>query len=86
MNYSNSVLIKINDFTDIRKFANAVTKFESDINIYYNDSKYYDAKSIMAVFALDMSQPKYIEIISNNKDEILKFKESMAEFECKDLD
>lgn len=81
MNYNNSMLIKINDFSDIRKFANEIVKFDSDINIYYNDSKYYDAKSIMAVCALDISQPKYIEILSSDKDEITKFRECMAQFE-----
>ncbi len=84
MNYNNSLLIKINDIEDIRKFANIVITFDSDINIYYNKNKYYDAKSILAIMALDISKPKYIEIISNNKDEIIRFKECMKEFEYKE--
>lgn len=84
MNYNNSLLIKINDIEDIRKFANIVITFDSDINIYYNKNKYYDAKSILAIMALDISKPKYIEIISNNKDEIIRFKECMKEFKYKE--
>lgn len=84
MNYSDTKLIKIKNFEDIRKFANTITTFESDVNIYYNDNKYYDAKSILAVIVLDISQPRYIKIISNNEEEIKRFNECMSEFEYKE--
>lgn len=75
----NSVLIQMNKIIDIRKFAAIVTKYESDINIY-NGSSAYDAKSIMAIFALDTSQPRYVEILSNDQEEINTFIMQMEPF------
>lgn len=79
MKKENSVLIKINDWDALKKFASAVTKFESDINIYHG-SGYYDAKSILAVVALSMNKSHYVEIVSNSNSEINAFKEQMKTF------
>lgn len=79
---NNSVLIRLNQIKDIQKFANIVTKYESDINIYCG-SNAYDAKSIMAIFALDTSQPRYVEIISNDIEEVNTFAMQMEQFAVK---
>lgn len=79
MRKENSVLIKINDWNKLKDFASLVMKFESDINIYHG-SDYYDAKSILAIVALSMNEPRYVEIISNNEQEIKFFKEQMNKF------
>lgn len=79
MRKENSVLIKINDWEKLKRFAAIVTKIESDINIYHG-SGYYDAKSILAIIALGIDKPRYVEIISNNEEEIKSFKEQMSEF------
>lgn len=75
-----SVLINISTWDKLKKFAQIVSSFESDINIY-NGSSYYDAKSIMAIIALDISLPRHIEIVSNNEEEIKRFIDAMKEFE-----
>lgn len=79
MNKSKAVLIKIDNWERLKKFAAIVTMFESDINIYHG-SGYYDAKSILAIIALSMDKARYVEIVSNNEDEVNKFKEQMNEF------
>lgn len=83
MKKENSVLIKINDWDKLKDFASLVMKFESDINIYHG-SGYYDAKSILAIIALGIDKPRYVEIISNNEEEIKSFKERMSEFTMED--
>lgn len=83
MKKENSVLIKINDWDKLKDFASLVMKFESDINIYHS-SGYYDAKSILAIIALGIDKPRYVEIISNNEEEIKSFKERMSEFTMED--
>lgn len=79
MNKDNSVLINIKNWDALKKFATTVMKFESDINIYH-ESDYYDAKSILAITALSMTIPRYVEIISNDKNEITRFINEMEQF------
>ena len=79
MKKENSVLIKINDWETLKNFASVVSKIESDVNIYHG-SGYYDAKSILAIIALNMDKPRYVEIISNDESEINSFKEQMKVF------
>lgn len=77
-----SVLIKINNFETLKKFAHIVCSFESEVMIYKDiESKPYNAKSILGVIALDISKSKYVEIKSKNEEEVEKFIEVMKEFE-----
>ena len=80
MKKNNSVLICINTFEELKRFANIVTRFKEDINIY-NGSDFYDAKSIMAVLALSLGQNRYVEIISNDEETVNEFKILMSSFE-----
>ena len=79
MELSKSILINFDTFDKIKEFARIVSTFESDVNIYYG-AKSYDAKSIMAIFALDLSKSRYLEIISDNEEEIKRFFEVMQPF------
>lgn len=74
------ITINLNAVSDIKKFINVVSTFESDIDII---SGHYvcDAKSIMAVFSYDLSKPVQVEIHSVDENEIEKFTEAMKEFE-----
>jgi len=74
-----SVLINLDTFEKIKQFAPIVTSFESDVNIYHS-SGYYDAKSIMAILALDVSKPRLVEIISDDEAEIALFIEKLKPF------
>lgn len=73
------VFIRINDIDMLKVFASVVNSFESDINIYHG-AGYYDAKSIMAVLAIDTSQGRKIEIVSDDEIEIERFIKEMEAF------
>ena len=58
------VEVKLNEIETLKNFVNEITKFDFPINARsLNRSAEYDAKSIMALLTLDLSQP--IEIIAN---------------------
>lgn len=65
INNSQVALIDLDSMDDIKDFANLVVTYDSDINIY-RGSNMYDAKSILAIFALDTNVPRYVEIISDD--------------------
>lgn len=73
------IKIKLDYFSLLKKFAAEVVKFESDINVM-RGKVIYDAKSIIAVLSLDPSSSVFVEIISDNEDEIRRFNEVMEEF------
>ena len=83
INNSQAALIDLDSMDDIKDFANLVVTYDSDINIY-RGSNMYDAKSILAIFALDTNVPRYVEIISDNQDEIARFKNDMKRFSVTD--
>lgn len=59
-----SVVVKLNEIEDLKAFVNEIGKLDFPINAHsLNRSAEYDAKSIMALLSLDLSQP--IEIIAN---------------------
>ena len=64
----------------IKKFVNVVQKFESSIDL--KSGRYVvDAKSIMGIFSLNLSNPVNVVIHENDDiDEIDKIKEAMEEF------
>ena len=71
--------ILLNEMSKANKFANEVSKFESDIDII--SGRYVcDAKSLLAIFSYDLSKPVDVEIHSRSKEEIKKFNEVMEEF------
>lgn len=79
MNTKEKMTIKLNDFSDIKKFTNEVTKFEGDIDLV--KGRYViDAKSTMGIFTLDLSSPVDVVIYSDDEKEIERFNEVMKEF------
>ena len=73
------VKINLNGIDDIKKFIQIARKFDSDIDIK-TDRAHVDGKSIMALFALDLTQDTYVEIISDDIMEIRVFCEKMEAF------
>ena len=72
--------IELNDFSTLKKFVHEVAKFESDVNII-KGRLVFDAKSLLGVIdiAPDSSET-FVEIISDDQDEIVKFNQVMEEF------
>lgn len=79
MTQEKGFLIDLKSMEDIKAFANTVVKYDGDVNIYQG-SKSYDAKSIIAIFALDTSIPRFVEIISSDEEEIEDFARDMEKF------
>jgi phosphotransferase system HPr-like phosphotransfer protein len=79
----NEFLISLNAIKKVKEFVKIVDKFDSDIDI--TQGRYViDAKSIMAIFSLNLLEPMKIKIISVNEEEIESFNNVMEEFkyEC----
>ena len=53
--------------------------FASDINIT-TGSTHIDGKSIMGLFALDLTKKVNVEIVSDDENEIATFNETMKSF------
>ena len=79
MSINTKILINLNTIDKVVKFSREIITLDSDVNIY-QDSRYYDAKSILTIFSLNMNQKHYIEIISDDDDEIRKFNEIAEEY------
>ena len=58
------VKISLNSIDKVKSFVNDVTKFDTDFDL--------DAKSIMGIFSLDLSNTIDLNIHSEDTDEIMK--------------
>ena len=60
-----SIEIKLTSIQDIRNFVDTVTKYGMDIDL--SSGRYIvDAKSIMGIFALDITSP--IKVVADTND------------------
>lgn len=77
---SNRLRIDLRDINVLRNFVHRVSQFESDVNII-KGRNVFDAKSLLGVIdiAPDVAAT-FVEIISNDQDEIEKFTVAMEEF------
>lgn len=71
--------ISLLDVESVKRFANAVTRFDCDIDIV-SDRYVVDAKSIMGIFSLDLSKPLLLKINSSNTDDAEAIKDGIAGF------
>ena len=63
--------IQLTSIADVQKFVNAVTRFNGDVDL--QSGRYLvDAKSIMGIFSLDLTQPVDMLVHSDNADELIK--------------
>ena len=74
-----NIKINLNNIGDIKKFIKVVSNFMSDVDIIA-DRVVLDAKSIMALYSLDLSQDVYVRIISDDVIECKNFDAAMEEF------
>lgn len=74
-----NIKINLNNIGDIKKFIKVVSNFMSDVDIIA-DRVVLDAKSIMALYSLDLSQDVYVRIISDDVIECRNFDAAMEEF------
>lgn len=75
--------IMLNTIQRVKHFVDIVDKFVSDIEII-SGKWVINAKSIMAIFSLNLLEPLLVKIDSDNVEEIESFNRVMEEFkyEC----
>ena len=78
MNYK-KIKINLNDVSKIKGFIRAVRGFEADVDIM-TERAVVDAKSILGIYGLDLTQDTYVRIISDDVNENRKFETVMEEF------
>lgn len=66
-----TAVIKLKEIKDVYDFVAVVTAYEGDIDIVSGRYR-VNAKSIMGIFALDLTQPLNLEIFGDDPDEALK--------------
>ena len=73
------VTIKLETINDVKNFVSAVTKFECDFDIAA-DRYVVDAKSIMGIFALDLSKPLQLNIHSQYQGDAIAA--ALSDYTC----
>lgn len=64
-------MISLNSIDKVKSFVNTISKFDSDFDLI--SGRYViDAKSIMGIFSLDLSQPIELTIHAEDDAEILE--------------
>ena len=79
----NRFKVKLNKIVSIKDFTNMTFGFESNIDVV--SGRYIsDAKSIMGLFSLDLSNPVEVVIHSDNEEELKRFAEAIKPYEVKE--
>lgn len=73
------IKVNLNKPEVVKRFLQVARTFLSDIDIM-TESAVLDAKSIMGVYALDLSKDTYVRIISDDVEECRRFDAAMEEF------
>ena len=73
------IKVNLNKPEVVKRFLQVARTFLSDIDIM-TESAVLDAKSIMGVYALDLSKNTYVRIISDDVEECRRFDAAMEEF------
>ena len=74
----NGIKIKLK-YEDLKEFIKITTSFESNIDMI-KDRYVIDARSIMGIMSLDLTQTTMVVIHSVNEDEIVRFYDEMKKF------
>ncbi|WP_410511775.1 HPr family phosphocarrier protein [Paenibacillus sp. BR2-3] len=75
----NRFTIKLSSVKDVKDFVNMVKLFDFDIDLF-SDRYVIDAKSIMGIFSVDLSQPLTLRVHSDAADDVDQFKVAIDRF------
>ncbi len=73
------IYVNLNSIERVKNFVNKITTIESDIDLIYGRYT-LDAKSIMAIFSINLNNLLKLVLHSDNEDEIRKFNEIAEEY------
>ena len=71
--------VNLNSIERVKNFVNQIINIESDVDLIYGRYT-LDAKSIMAIFSINLKNKLKLIIHSDNEEEIKKFDEIVEEF------
>lgn len=72
-------IINLNDFENVKSFHETVCKFDSDVDAY--SGRYIvDAKSILGLYTLDLSNNINIKIHTEDEETVREFKNAIKNF------
>ena len=75
----NTCVIKLNSLEKVKRFVDKATTFECDVDVLYR--RYIlDAKSIMALLSVDLTEPLKVMIHTDDYEELKRFFEIMEDF------
>lgn len=74
------IKVVLNDFSKVKEFLKVSRTFSSDIDVM-TDHAAVDGKSILGVYALNLTEDTYTRIISDDTNECESFRKAMKEFE-----
>lgn len=73
------IKINLDTMDKVKRFIQSTRSFMSDIDIM-TDRACVDAKSVLGVYALDLSQDTYVRIVSDSIEEKRNFCAVMEDF------
>ncbi len=74
-----SITVSLNSIEKVKDFVNLINTFEGDFDLV-SERYVIDAKSIMGIFSLDISNPLRLDIHENVTD-VEKVKEALKKFQ-----
>ena len=74
-----TVQISLNSIDKVKSFVNTISQFDYDFDLV--SGRYViDAKSIMGIFSLNLTEPKELRAYVTTADEFEKFKTEIKDF------
>ena len=71
--------VNLNSIERVKKLVNQIINIESDVDLIYGRYT-LDAKSIMAIFSINLNNKLKLVLHSDDEDEIRKFNEIAEEY------
>ena len=71
--------VNLNSIERVKNFVNRIINIESDVDLIYGRYT-LDAKSIMAIFSINLNNKLKLVLHSDNEDEIRKFNKIAEEY------
>lgn len=72
--------IRLPNINDVYDFHNKICKLNCDVDLLASNSKYcVDAKSIMGILSMNLTQPVIVRIYSQDQDTINALSEAIRE-------
>lgn len=74
-----TVTVSLNSIEKVKSFVKDINKYENDFDLV-SGRNLIDAKSIMGIFALDLSKPLQLNIHSKHHSDVIA--ESLRDYIC----